>query len=89
MLIELVDWLTGHFGDIKGARLFHYITFRAGLAAILSLAISMIFGGRVIRYLQRLQVGETVRDLGLAGEKKKEGTPTMGGVIIIMDIIVP
>ncbi|MCB0558932.1 MAG: phospho-N-acetylmuramoyl-pentapeptide-transferase [Lewinellaceae bacterium] len=89
MLIELVDWLTGHFGDIKGAGLFRYITFRAGIAAILSLTISMIFGGRIIRYLQHLQVGETVRDLGLAGEKQKEGTPTMGGVIIIMAIIIP
>ena len=89
MLIELVDWLTAHFGDIKGAGLFRYITFRAGIAAILSLTISMIFGGRIIRYLQHLQVGETVRDLGLAGEKQKEGTPTMGGVIIIMAIIIP
>jgi len=89
MLIEFVDWLTDYFGDIKGARLFHYITFRAGIAAILSLLISLVFGGRIIRFLQQLQVGENVRDLGLAGEKQKEGTPTMGGVIIIMAIIIP
>ena len=89
MLIQLVEWLSDHFGHIKGAGLFQYITFRAGIAAILSLVISMIFGGRIIRYLQRLQVGETVRDLGLAGQKEKEGTPTMGGVIIIMAILIP
>lgn len=67
----------------------NYITFRAGLAAILSLIISMIWGGRVIRFLKKLQVGESVRDLGLHGQKAKEGTPTMGGVIIIMAILIP
>ncbi len=70
-------------------RLFEYLTFRAALAIILSLIISMLFGGRIIKFLQKLQVGETVRDLGLAGQKEKEGTPTMGGVIIIMAIIIP
>ena len=89
MLIELVDWLTEHFGKIPGAGLFQYITFRAGVATILSLIISMIFGGRIIKYLQRLQIGESVRDLGLSGQKQKEGTPTMGGVIIIMAILLP
>ncbi len=89
MLITLVDWLRDVFGDGPGFGLFRYITFRAGMAAILSLIISLIFGGRIIRYLQRLQVGETVRDLGLQGQKKKEGTPTMGGLIIIMAIIIP
>jgi len=89
MLIQLIEWLSDHFGHIKGAGLFQYITFRAGIAAILSLVISMVFGGRIIRYLQRLQVGETVRDLGRAGQKEKEGTPTMGGVIIIMAILIP
>lgn len=66
-----------------------YITFRAGIAAILSLIISMVFGGRIIRYLHKLQVGETVRDLGLKGQVQKQGTPTMGGVIIIMAILIP
>lgn len=89
MLINLAEWLQRHFGDIPGAGLFQYITFRAGLAVILSLIISMMFGGRIIRVLQKLQVGETVRDLGLEGQKQKEGTPTMGGVIIIMAILIP
>ena len=70
-------------------RLFQYITFRAGFAIILSLVISMLLGGRIIRFLKTLQIGESVRDLGLAGQKEKEGTPTMGGVIIIMAIIIP
>lgn len=90
MLIQLVEWLDQlNNGNLQGSGLFNYITFRAGLAAILSLMISMLFGGRIIRYLQRLQVGETVRDLGLAGQKQKQGTPTMGGIIIIMAIIIP
>ncbi len=89
MLINLVEWLQKLFGDIPGAGLFQYITFRAGLAVILSLIISMIFGGRIIRALHKMQVGETVRDLGLEGQKQKEGTPTMGGVIIIMAILIP
>ncbi|TXB61531.1 phospho-N-acetylmuramoyl-pentapeptide-transferase [Phaeodactylibacter luteus] len=89
MLIQLVEWLESIYGDFKGAGLLQYITFRAGMAAILSLIISMVFGGRIINYLRYLQVGETVRDLGLAGQKQKEGTPTMGGVIIIMAILIP
>ena len=89
MLIEIVEWLTRKYGDFFGAGLFNYITFRAGIAAIFSLIISMLFGGRIIRYLQRLQVGESIRDLGLKGQKQKEGTPTMGGIIIIMAIIIP
>lgn len=89
MLIELVEWLEATFGPIKGAGLFQYITFRAGVAIILSLLISMVFGGRIIRFLKRLQIGENIRDLGLEGQKEKEGTPTMGGVIIIMAILIP
>jgi phospho-N-acetylmuramoyl-pentapeptide-transferase len=89
MLIELVEWLESQFGPIRGAGLFQYITFRAGVAIILSLLISMVFGGRIIRYMKRLQIGESIRDLGLEGQKEKEGTPTMGGVIIIMAILVP
>jgi len=89
MLIEIVEWLTSKYGDIFGGGLFRYITFRAGMAAILSLIISMIFGGRIIRYLQRQQVGESVRDLGLKGQLQKQGTPTMGGIIIIMAILIP
>jgi len=90
MLIKLVEWLNELYdGKIPGSGLFGYITFRAGVATILSLLISMVFGGRIIKALRRLQIGETVRDLGLQGQKQKEGTPTMGGVIIIMAILIP
>ncbi len=71
------------------ARLFEFITFRAGLATVLSLMISMLVGGRIIKFLQRKQVGEVIRDLDLAGQMAKKGTPTMGGVIIILSILVP
>jgi len=87
MLYWLFTYLEETFDTT--ARLFQYITFRAGLAIILSLIISLIFGGRIISYLQKKQVGESIRDLGLHGQKEKEGTPTMGGVIIIMAIIIP
>ena len=69
--------------------MFQFITFRVLLAVLFSLIISMIFGKRLIRYLLKKQVGETVRDLGLAGEQQKKGTPTMGGFIIILAILVP
>jgi len=75
--------------DFPGAGLFQYITFRSGLAIILSLIISIVFGNRIISSLKRLQVGESIRDLGLDGQKEKEGTPTMGGVIIVLAILVP
>ncbi|MEL7118456.1 MAG: phospho-N-acetylmuramoyl-pentapeptide-transferase [Bacteroidota bacterium] len=90
MLILLVEWLKGILDEGPGYfRLFDYITFRAGLAAILSLLISMVFGGNIIRRLQKLQIGEVVRDLGLEGQIKKQGTPTMGGIIIILATVVP
>lgn len=89
MLINLVEWWVEQFGEFPGSRLVNYISFRAGVAAILSLLISMVLGGRIIRGLKKLQVGETVRDLGLHGQKLKEGTPTMGGIIIVMAIIIP
>lgn len=88
MLYALALYLEEQF-DLPGAGLFQFITFRAGLAIIISLIISMIFGGSIIRMLRRLQVGEKVRDLGLEGQKEKEGTPTMGGIIIILAIVVP
>lgn len=88
MLYHLFEFLQEHY-DLPGARLFHYITFRAGLAIVLSLGISILFGNRIIQYLRRRQVGETVRDLGLEGQKQKEGTPTMGGIIIIMATLIP
>lgn len=89
MLIELIDWLNEIFGKIPGAGLLNYISFRAGIAMILSLIISMIFGRRIIQKLKKMQVGESVRELGLDGQKEKEGTPTMGGLIIILAILVP
>lgn len=87
MLYHLFEYLEEQ--GFAGASLFQYISFRSGVAIILSLIISMIFGSKIISSLKRLQIGETVRDLGLAGQKEKEGTPTMGGLLIIIAIIVP
>lgn len=88
MLYELFDFLQRAY-DLPGAGLFQYISFRAGAAIIISLVISMLFGSRIIRSLKRLQVGESIRDLGLEGQMEKAGTPTMGGVIIIMATLIP
>ena len=75
--------------DVPGARLFDYISFRAGFALILSLFIAIVIGRRIIDRLQLMQVGETVRNLGLEGQMEKKGTPTMGGIIIIISILIP
>lgn len=88
MLYHLFTYLDEAY-NLPGAGLFHFISFRASMAVIISLLISMAFGGRIIKRLQRMQVGETVRELGLAGQKEKEGTPTMGGLIIITAILLP
>jgi len=88
MLYYLFDFLDQTY-DLPGAGVFQYITFRAAMAVITSLLIGMVFGKRLIDRLHALQVGETVRDLGLEGQKEKSGTPTMGGVIILLSIIVP
>jgi phospho-N-acetylmuramoyl-pentapeptide-transferase len=88
MLYYLFNYLDQHF-DLFGAGVFRYISFRAGLAALISLLIAMIFGGRLIKLLHRKQVGESIRDLGLAGQLEKRGTPTMGGLIILLAILVP
>ncbi|HOY14952.1 MAG TPA: phospho-N-acetylmuramoyl-pentapeptide-transferase, partial [Saprospiraceae bacterium] len=88
MLYYLFDFLDRQF-DLPGAGLFQYITFRSSAAIILSLVISLVLGKRIVGYLRRLQVGETVRDLGLTGQQEKEGTPTMGGFIIIAAIMIP
>ncbi|MEZ4920179.1 MAG: phospho-N-acetylmuramoyl-pentapeptide-transferase [Saprospiraceae bacterium] len=88
MLYYLFEYLHEHY-DLPGARLFHYISFRAGAAVIISLLISLVFGRWIIRKLQQLQIGEEIRDLGLKGENLKAGTPTMGGVIIILATLVP
>lgn len=88
MLYHLFHWLYTSF-QVPGARLFEYITFRAGMAIILSLVISILIGRKIIERLQLLQIGEIVRDLGLEGQMQKKGTPTMGGIIIILSILVP
>lgn len=75
--------------DVPGANVFHYLSFRAALAVITSLFVSLVFGKKIIRYLHRKQIGENVRDLGLSGQKEKEGTPTMGGVVILASILIP
>lgn len=87
MLTALFDILEKY--DIPGAGVFQYISFRAGMAMILSLVISAIIGKKIIRILQKQQVGEIVRDLGLEGQLAKQGTPTMGGLIILAGILIP
>lgn len=88
MFYYLFDYLNSEF-NFPGAGVFQYISFRAGMAAITSLTISMVFGKRLIDYLRRQQVGESIRDLGLEGQMEKKGTPTMGGLIIIGAILIP
>ncbi len=88
MLYYLFDFLDREY-DLIGAGVFQYISFRAGMAALVSLLITIIFGQSLIWMLQKKQVGETIRDLGLAGQLEKKGTPTMGGLIIIAGIVVP
>ncbi|WP_339918799.1 phospho-N-acetylmuramoyl-pentapeptide-transferase [uncultured Flavobacterium sp.] len=88
MLYYLFEYLNKTL-NISGTGVFQYITFRSALAFILSLLLSTIYGKRIIRFLQNQQVGETVRELGLAGQNEKAGTPTMGGLIIIFATLVP
>ncbi|MBL7738199.1 MAG: phospho-N-acetylmuramoyl-pentapeptide-transferase [Chitinophagaceae bacterium] len=89
MLYHLFEWFKQEGIKFPGSALFTFITFRVLLAMLLALAISMIYGRKLINYLQKKQIGESVRDLGLAGEQSKKGTPTMGGVIIILAILIP
>jgi phospho-N-acetylmuramoyl-pentapeptide-transferase len=88
MLYHLFTFLREKF-NMPGVGVFYFITFRAAMAIMLSLFISLVYGKRLIKYLHRKQIGETVRDLGLDGEKQKSGTPTMGGIIIIGAILIP
>lgn len=88
MLYYLFEYLEKQF-QLPGASLFGFLTFRAAVAMILSLLISVVYGKRIIRFLQKQQVGETIRDLGLEGQAQKAGTPTMGGVIIILATLIP
>src|SRR6478672_7445736 len=88
MLYYFFTWLSKEF-NISGAGLFQYITFRAAMAIVLSLFIATVYGKRLINFLRHNQIGESVRDLGLAGEQMKKGTPTMGGIIILLAILIP
>ncbi|MCR5860752.1 phospho-N-acetylmuramoyl-pentapeptide-transferase [Flavobacterium sp. J372] len=87
MLYYLFEYLNRM--DVPGTGVFQYITFRSGMAIILSLLISTVFGKRIINFLRRQQIGETVRELGLEGQSQKAGTPTMGGLIIIISTLIP
>ena len=82
MLYHFFNYINQNF-DFPGSGLFQFISFRSGMAVITSLVITLVFGGRLIKFLQRKQVGESIRDLGLEGQMVKAGTPTMGGVIIL------
>jgi len=88
MLYYFLQWLEETY-NLDIPPVYQYLSFRAGVSLIISLIISILYGERIIRLLKKLQVGETVRDLGLAGQKEKEGTPTMGGLLIILSILTP
>ena len=88
MLYHLFRYLDEAY-DLPGSGMFQYISFRAAAAIILSLLIVIIFGRSIIDFLRRKQIGEEIRDLGLQGQLQKKGTPTMGGVIILVAILVP
>lgn len=89
MLYHFFQWLQNEQIRIPGGGLFQFITFRAMLAVLLSLVITLVYGKKIINLLRRLQVGESVRELGLQGEEQKKGTPTMGGFIILLGILIP
>jgi phospho-N-acetylmuramoyl-pentapeptide-transferase len=88
MLYHLFTWLDKHF-EIPGSGLFQFLTFRIAMAVLLSLIIATVYGKRIIVLLQKKQIGESVRDLGLEGQAQKKGTPTMGGIIILLSILIP
>ena len=87
MLYHLTEWLKSLGIDAPGMGLMHYLSFRAMLAAVISMLIAFLAGGKIIRWLQKHQIGETIRDLGLEGQMQKKGTPTMGGIIIIIALM--
>ncbi|TDH22988.1 phospho-N-acetylmuramoyl-pentapeptide-transferase [Segetibacter sp. 3557_3] len=89
MLYHLYEWMTREGLKFPGSGLLQFISFRVLLAIFLSLFITTVYGKRLINYLRKKQIGETVRDLGLQGEQEKKGTPTMGGIIILLAIIIP
>ncbi len=89
MLYHLFDWLNSEGIKFPGSRLFEFITFRVLLAVLLSLFITTFYGKKLIKFLQKKQIGESIREEGLPGEESKKGTPTMGGIIIILAILIP
>ena len=88
MLYQLFSWLDKTF-NIPGLGAFQFLTFRIAMAILMSLFIATVYGKKIILFLQKKQIGESVRDLGLAGEQQKKGTPTMGGIIILLSILIP
>ncbi len=89
MLYYLFEYLKDVFGDFPGSGLFQFLSFRAGMAIVVALLVSIVWGDKIISSLKSLQIGESVRDLGLAGQNEKSGTPTMGGIIIVLAVIIP
>ena len=89
MLYYLYEYFTSIGIHVPGLGMFRFISFRAGMAVLLSLIIALVYGKKIINYLRKKQMGEQVRDLGLEGQKQKEGTPTMGGLIIILATLIP
>ena len=88
MLYYLFEYIEKTF-EFPGASLFQFLSFRAALAVLLSLGITLIYGKKIILFLKKKQVGESIRELGLDGQKEKAGTPTMGGIIIILGTLIP
>ena len=88
MIYHFWNFLSSNY-DFYGEGIMQYVSVRAGLALFVSLLISLIFGGRIISILRKKQIGESIRDLGLEGQKEKAGTPTMGGIIIVAAILIP
>ena len=88
MLYYLFEFLENTY-EFPGAAVFEYISFRASMSLICSLLVSMVFGGKIIQVIRKYQIGEDVRELGLEGEERKKGTPTMGGLIILLSILIP
>jgi phospho-N-acetylmuramoyl-pentapeptide-transferase len=88
MIYYLFEFLENNY-NLPGAGVFQYISFRSALAIITSLLVSLVFGGKIIKFIKKKQIGEDVRELGLAGEERKKGTPTMGGLIILSAILIP
>ena len=88
MLYNLFEYLNNNY-DLAGTGVFQYLSFRAGMAAIFSLIISILFGKKIISILSKFQLSENIRDLDLDGQIEKKGTPTMGGIIILISILIP